>query len=412
MAELANKWGLLPDEVRSQLLKREWLNYSNLKNRLKGDRTFPLEVSLKPPASGTMMLSDTANFQAFVQSWKNVNISHSLLSISSIEVRWENRSFRHFGTQNIPTKLVLHSIQDLACFLGKSYVAELKNWQERLQFLFQSMPKNEAVFRCLIDFLSEISLFSSDELSQLRQLIPQLKQNMGQGCYLRALKVVGVDSKFIESHFKLIENLLHSIHQNVLPDGLLNWLDCLEKPKDWLLVKPLCHKTQNTLGNLPILRLNSETLRNYPLPAQRILIVENEQSCLALPELSDCIAVAGGGKNIAWLNATWLQNKTVGYWGDIDYEGLMILNQARTILPNLTALMMNEQTLLRFQARMVNEPAGKRLQPEYLTCQEKQLFDLLQAGVFGKTRLEQERLDNDWILSALNEWLSSELLLK
>ncbi|MGX2974229.1 Wadjet anti-phage system protein JetD domain-containing protein [Ursidibacter arcticus] len=396
-----NKQGRLPEEIRTYLIKREWNNKSNLKNRLKGDRPFPLVVNLQPPTSSTILLQDTLHFQNFVQSWRQLPVVNS-----SFDVYWGTQNFRHFGEQDIPTKLVIHTINGLAEFLGESYVDELKYWQECLKIIFTVVPKNESVFRCLIDFLPEISSLTQDKLIQITQIIPQLKQGMGNNQYLRALPVIGIDTKFIETHFKLIENLLHIIHQNVLPEGLLNWLSCLEKPKDWLLVKPLCTKVQKDLGNLPIFRVNSETLLNTPLPAKYVLIIENEQSCLALPKIENAISVSGGGKNLNWLNAKWLKTKVVAYWGDIDSEGLIMLNQAREKLPNLTALMMNEQTLRQFQTRMVDEPTTVSQEPYYLNVMERTLFYQLQAKHFGKTRLEQERIDQDWISNSIYQWLT------
>ena len=56
-------------------------------------------------------------------------------------------------------------------------------------------------------------------------------------------------------------------------------------------------------------------------------MIENEQTCLALPDTPETIAVSGGGKNLVWMQASWLAHKTVAYWGDLDSDGLIMLEE-------------------------------------------------------------------------------------
>ncbi len=57
--------------------------------------------------------------------------------------------------------------------------------------------------------------------------------------------------------------------------------------------------------------------------------------------------------------------------------------------------MMDDETISRHQPRMVDEPEPFQHEPQHLTAQEQKLFDDLRAGVYGGTRLEQERLSPD-----------------
>ncbi|MDK6203856.1 DUF2220 domain-containing protein, partial [Oligella urethralis] len=207
------------------------------------------------------------------------------------------------------------------------------------------------------------------------------------------------DTKFIEQHGYLLEAILDVLHEGAISaaGGLSSWLACLEKPRDWLLVRPLCPKPLAALAGMPILRLSTETLWHMPLPAHNILIIENEQSCLALSHIPETIAVAGGGKNLSWLGAEWLADKRVAYWGDIDSEGFAMLSQARTKVPQLKALMMDAATVERFAERMVEEPHSVFKAPECLLEAEQHLFQNLRRGVYQQGRLEQERLDRDYI---------------
>ncbi|WP_019673659.1 Wadjet anti-phage system protein JetD domain-containing protein [Psychrobacter lutiphocae] len=414
-------WGILPNQAIAQLKKREWDNTTRLRARLKNERPFPIILPLKPPKTGNDLLNHPNHFQDFVQAWREFEALH--VDYSDI-VQWQQNGFRHFAEQTIPTKIIIPNIEALVKILGTSAQNQLKRWQHKLGFihshLYKVMPTvfdtstlsddwQTTLFNALIDRLQTVDNMNDSELELLIKVIPQLQPNMGTGLYLRALPIHYVDTKFIETYDTLITTILEAFYPNqVKPIGLSRWLGCLDKPNGWLLVRPLCKQTQAKLGGLPILRLPTDTLYNHPLPANHILVVENEQSCLALPygieATKDTIAIAGGGKNVNWMNADWLQQRTVGYWGDIDSEGLAILSQARAYCPHLTALMMNKQTVLKFDVRMVNEPESKHLAPSHLTEEEAILFTELRQGNYENKRLEQERLPSDYINKALSHW--------
>ncbi len=174
---------------------------------------------------------------------------------------------------------------------------------------------------------------------------------------MRALPLQDVDTKFIEEHAAPLIDLLDCLHASAVTHagGLLAWLGCRANPGGWLQVRPLCSQSRERMAGLPLLQLDTQTLREYPLPAARILIVENKQSGYALPALDDTIAVFGGGRNTAWMEAKWLNTKQIGYWGDIDSWGLAILSEARQRKPQLQALMMDEATVRQHQTRMIDE---------------------------------------------------------
>src|SRR5690606_17552060 len=102
-------------------------------------------------------------------------------------------------------------------------------------------------------------------------------------------------------------------------------------------------------------RVRSSELEAKPLPSRNILIVENETCRHLLPSLRDTIAVLGSGFDLGWTRASWLAEKRVGYWGDIDTWGLTFLAKARGNVPHLTPLMMDRQTFDDHLAAAVEE---------------------------------------------------------
>lgn len=398
-------WGVLPDEALRQLRAREWTNRRRLKQRLKGAELPAMEIRLKPP-QGSSVLSDLGHFQRFINAWRDYP------HVSC--VRWKTLSYRNLAEQEVPVSLVISDVRTLANVLGDAEQRTLQHWQARISRVLaapfaQGAQLQQALFQVLIDYLEELERYTDLDMELLLVLIPQLQRGMGKGGFLRALPVRYVDTKFLEQNYSLIEQIVNLLHAGevLVSGGLLAWLGCQSNPRGWLWVRPLCERSREALGGMQLLQLATETLLNFELPARRILIVENVQSGLALPALDDTIAVFGGGKNISWLSAPSLEHKCVGYWGDIDSEGLRILADARRKLPTIDALMMDEITLLKHRERMVDEPDAAGTAPIGLEPQELQLFRDLRSGRFGNTRLEQERIAPDYVHESLRHWSCS-----
>ncbi|MFT4924944.1 MAG: hypothetical protein ACI8WB_001034 [Phenylobacterium sp.] len=386
------KWGLLPQAVRALVLKREWQNSSNLKQRLLGVKPFPIRIGLKPPGGGAV-IEDIGHFQQYIASWRAFEPQALVI--------WDNKNYRQLGAQQVATFLQINSVQALIDFVGG--VKRSEQWQLAMSPLLQL---SEQFYPVLVKHLETLEQMSGEDATLIAQLLPQLQRHMGHRQYLRSLPLIGVDTKFLEHYQSLVSDLLDCQHDNAITEcgGLLAWLDCQQNPKGWLTVRPLCAKVAARMANLAVLQLPVDSLRAQPLPAKHILVVENMQSGLGLPLLDDTIAVFGGGKNVSWMDADWLKEKQVGYWGDIDSWGLAILSDARRLLPTLTPLMMDNTTVKLHQQRMVTETKPLDSLPDQLTRAEAKLFYQLTSGHFAGSRLEQERLSPDYILMQLNQW--------
>lgn len=388
-------WGLLPDEVRALVVKREWRNEAALRARLTGDKAFPLRIGLKPP-QGNSAVQNLEHFRHFVAAWQRFSQPEL--------VEWESRTYRKISRQDVPVALVIQDIRQLLNYLGAEAVARSQRWEQNMSPL---LALDSSLYPALVKHLNIIEAMTPDEVQLLASLLPQLEQGMGQGLYLRALPLVGVDTKFLESYQTLVSDLLDVLHAGEVTtcSGLLNWLGCQDNPRGWLTIRPLCQQVERALGGHPVLQLPADHLLHQGLSGSHILIVENLQSGLGLPELKDSLAIVGGGRNTAWTRAEWLQARHVGYWGDIDTWGLQCLSDVRSRLPDVTALMMDEETLLRHQDRMVVEPEPIRKQPACLTESELQLFNALTNHAYPGSRLEQERLAPDYIRTQLSNWV-------
>ena len=395
-------WGLLPDKVIQLIRRREWDNTASLKARLLGEKAFPIRIGLKPP-NGHSALSDVAYFLRFIAEWKA--FSHQEM------IQWKSKIFRNFSEQIVPTFLTVNSIKQLIQLLGSDAQERGKLWERNMALLLNIEDEGQfkqRLYPTLVRWIEVIEKLSEKESKLLAKLLLQLKQGLGSGCYLRALPLNGIDTKFLENHQALIEDLIDTLHCGAVAEagGLLNWLDCHINPKDWLTIRPLCEDSRKALGNLPIFKIPSNVLKTYELPAKNILVVENLQSGLALPYMNDTIAVIGCGKNVAWMNAEWLHQKHVGYWGDIDTWGLSILSDARRQFAFVEPLMMDIDTLKIHEESMIIELEPVSTIPQFLRGDEIILFNDLASRRFKSNRLEQERILSDYSRQKLQNWLS------
>jgi hypothetical protein len=389
------KWGLLPDQVKATITRREWDKTSNLKARMLGERSFPITLHLNVP-SGKVATSDLRHYQRFIREWKDFPYQQF--------VRWEERSYKKLLIQQVPCALDLASFDDLVTFLGESAQKRSQHWQAMMA---PFLNLNDGLFNTLVKnllTLDTLDEWTSDKLAQATQ---QLQEGMGKERYLRALPLTGIHSKLIESYIPLLTDVLDFLYHGAIKQagGLMPWLGCLDVPVGWLNVRPLCEKTQEKIGGFSILKLPIDELRKRILPAANILIVENDQTGFGLPYLPDTIAVFGGGKNIAWSDASWLKDKNVAYWGDIDSWGLEILSNVRKHIPHVSPLMMDHTTLSKFKRFSTHEDKSVESCPSRLTSEEKTLFETLKDNVNGLNRLEQEFYAADYIEDCLYRWL-------
>jgi len=389
------KWGLLPAQVKDIIRQREWDNSVSLKARLSGGKPFPIRLGLKPPI-GRTATTDMQHFQQFIEQWRAYPIQKF--------IRWDTKNYRDLSKQEVPAFLIIESIQELIEFIGAEASKRSGIWSENMSPL---LDINKDIYPALVKHLETLEKITHSDAQLLAQLIPQLSSDMGKELYLRALPLIGVDTKFLETYKTLIADLLDILYDGQVSrvGGLQEWLGCLSAPKGWLTIRPLCKKTIISMAGIPMMQLTGDMLRQYTLPASNILIVENLQTGLGLPDMKDTIAVIGGGKNITWVVTEWLKGKRVAYWGDIDTWGLSILSDVRSKYNTIEPLMMDHETVRLHEERMVVEEKPYGTCPLYLSKPEEQLFNDLKSDCFRASRLEQERLSSDYINLKLQSWL-------
>lgn len=388
-------WGLLPEEIRTRIEIVEWNNIRNLKDLMIGRKRFPLRYSLRTP-NARQALEDLAHLESYVNAWRTF--------IPQEWIEWNEVSFRNLYTQRLPTHLVIPDVKALITFIGESAGLQSLHWESVMHPILSLYPE---LYTTLINNLMFLNRVTTSDGERIAKLLSSLKRDMGQGKYLRALSIRGIDTKFIENNLTLIEPLMDALCNGEIlkSGGLPSWLGCTPKPINWVAVRPLCEETRKVLGGFDCIRVPVNELMSKGLPGSNVLIVENLESGFGLPELKNTVAILGCGKNLSWMANEWIQSRKVAYWGDIDSWGLQILDLARGHCPTIISLMMDEITIEAHSDHMVREE--KFISPEalHLKDEERMVLQNLLDHRYPGTRLEQEKLHQDFIVNRLHQWL-------
>jgi hypothetical protein len=230
------------------------------------------------------------------------------------------------------------------------------------------------------------------------------------GIYLRQLDTAGVDTKFIEARKGLFTDLLDQVMppESIRTDApgprqFETRYGLLSKPAliRFRMLDPAQH-----IGGLSDLTVPVAQFAGLRNGVERIFITENEVNALAFPELASAMVVFGGGYGIERLvQADWLRERDVIYWGDIDTHGFAILDRLRANLPHVRSVLMDAETLEAHRHVWGSEESDKRYLGELarLTEKEQQLFMALRANAYDTNlRLEQERIAYGWALEVIH----------
>jgi hypothetical protein len=151
------------------------------------------------------------------------------------------------------------------------------------------------------------------------------------------------------------------------------------------------------------LAVRSQELAQLKLRPRVAVIVENEISYLSVDVPDDGIVFWGRGFDVDSVGRLpWLAEADVLYWGDIDTHGFAILDRLRAWLPQARSVLMDRETLLAHRDRWVTEDRPARSALTRLTAEEQELYaELVEGGLGDRVRLEQERVDWQWVRQRL-----------
>lgn len=372
-----------PDDVRVLLQRkfqskhREWLRSSN--NNQAG--MWPLDIPLNIPTE-QVAIKQPESVRSWIAAWRDWQGPGNLI--------WSNRQWRLLGTQRVPEKLILSTSIEVAAWIG-----ETVRWtcaEARYQQFVNDWPQ---IAEVLPKYFSVLADYSDVNFYRLKDMLSWICANPNSSLYPRQLPITGVDSKWLESRRGLVSELITHIQCDVFNDKDF-FQRCGLKPLPLLIrLKILDPQLRNKLGGLGDISAPLEQVAMLDIPITHTFIVENLQTGLAFDDLPGAVVIMRLGYGIDILGRLpWLTSTQCFYWGDLDTHGFAILNRARTYLPRLKAVLMDEDTLLTHRTLWVSEDQPySAIELPLLTDSEQELYHSLKQNKWGQNvRLEQERI--------------------
>jgi hypothetical protein len=179
-----------------------------------------------------------------------------------------------------------------------------------------------------------------------------------------------MDTKFVERHRAILSELLDLALSPEKIDPARSRKDFLGRYR--LARKPSYVRLRRLDGTLLLgglagpaeIGLRVDDLAGSPVEAPTVYIVENDITYLALPPTPDAVAILGEGYALSRLSPlSWLAERDLVYWGDLDTHGFVMLDQLRATFPRVRSMLMDRQTFQDHEAHWGHEdvPANRAL---------------------------------------------------
>ena len=359
-----------------------------------------VDIPLHPPTQ-EQVLAETKAAADWTALWKQTERRLG----DGGQVVWETRQWANAGSQRMPVRLVLAEPDDAAAFIrrrGHWQAAESRTTElAGLLGAHGAAPGAalvEPVQEALRRRAKRIADLDHAEYLRLRAALVWLLQNPQPEIYPRQMPIRGVDSKWLEKHSSLVEPLIASASGSaslglLKPPGLvrMRFLD------------PALAPGGLTGLSAPVQELNQLAGQLWELRA--VIVVENLQTLLALPQADGVAAIHSSGYAAKSLSSIeWLRQSPLLYWGDLDVDGFQILAMIRQALPQTTSVLMDRATLKEhLDLSGPDRKDAPRTVPEHLTGVERDACAAL--ADYGGVRLEQERIPWEYALERLNQAL-------
>lgn len=380
---------LSPEDARAWLRRRYAAQH---RAWLSGAGAWPLRVPLGEPTEKTVA-EDAGLVRRWVEDWSRWH--------DAGEVQWSSRQWPRLGTQRLPSRLLFSSAAEVARAVGEEQRYQRASERAaRLTARWGALSGSPLLLR----HFDELADYPEQDFERLLAALQWFEFNRDSLHYLRQLPIEGLDTKWCDAKRRtLITDLLLGLRAL---SGPLEFHELcgLRRPPQRLRLRVLCAEGRQALGGLGDVEAPVEQIAALQLRPQCVLVVENLESGIALPELPGCLAFMKLGNGVGVLSQIpWLNGARVVYWGDIDTHGFAILSQARAVLPTLSSVLMDEATLLHCRALWGREPVPfPNAQLPHLTATEQALFAALRDHTWGPSvRLEQERVPWPYAVEAL-----------
>jgi hypothetical protein len=275
--------------------------------------------------------------------------------------------------------------------------------------------------------LAEAIRLDDDDFTRTLNVATWLTEHPRSGLMPRQLPVEGIDTKWITRHSRLLTLLVGNdpeyAHVSDAPAAAathacprpaasteavsgtendeaeqaaaLNALGLRPRPV-YVRIAMLDPADRERLMGVKDLAVSAEQLARLTVRPQHLIVIENLETALSLPDMEGVVVIHSLGHNLVPLrDLTWArQAPNVTYWGDLDAEGFVILNAFRSLGYRARSVLMDAATLMCYRHFAVQDaPAPDRGNLPNLTDIEYDAWQGLLSDRWGRRlRLEQERI--------------------
>lgn len=379
-----------PDEVRRKA-ERWWFDV--LRSRLNGtiDSFFPKDI----PQIGLDKAADKlARFAAIREEQEALHRQSKAVRGSGYSLVCTTQGSRLVGQNAYITRIYLESLDDFLKLTGKE-----ADYDVFVQ-IFEQIQATSPVLLTLLEQKPQLIVEQASQWTNLLNVTAYFLQNPRPQQYVRSLPIA-VPTKFIENNRPVLRLLLDHLipdHLNASETDFYKRFHLhVEEPMVKIRFLDEALRIHATLSHISVWLSEFRALR---LSGSRVFIIENLTTFLTFPNQPDSIAIWGGGFAVTLLGGTdWLHDKQLNYWGDLDAHGFLILNQFREHLPQTQSFLMDRATFDAHKHLIGKGETTPVTELPYLTDEERSVFQLLNQNGW---RVEQERLEEEWVGERLN----------
>lgn len=414
-----------PEDIRALLSSRYSRAVAQWLVQGQGPAAWPMSIPLHPP-TGRQALEAPEEVARWIEQWGRAR--HQ-----PWQVQWEGRRWPGYGTQRIPVRVEVACAQDVAQLVGM-----LQDWRMLIARTAvvahtwgrQALPSREeseqaggtavvserawqASARALGGALAAVRQCDEADFDRALRMVDWLVRHPDSGMLVRQVPVEGMDTKWLERHRGLVTVLLQAARDiQGLPGGGRMGLRRELAMRDVVVLDPRLRPRAGAGEGLRHLRVDVRALAALWASASQmkapdagdagerrcprfVVVCENRQSLLSLPDLEGAVAIHGGGYAVDVLGTLpWAAHLPLLYWGDLDQDGFAILDRLRHHHRHVVSVLMDTSTLNQHRSLCVPDPRPEAgLLTRLTPAEQATRVALVEAGA---VRLEQERIAWDW----------------
>ena len=349
-----------------------------------------------------------ADWQGMIEDYREIISSSKEKQGIGYTLLWEERKTRDKGIQSFVKEISIENEEDYLYLTdGRSKSKAIKDSLSVLFPLFKKYSSNTQLEKWISNNTKEIENTVKDKkywLDIISVIEWSLTTENRRNYYTREIPLP-LHTKFIENNSSTIISLHKAITgEEDITSGKTSITEELDLKKKPVLIRFRMSFNSFTWKEMAIDSDSFSVLdKNIDLSQiKRVFVIENEAVYLSFPVNDDEMAIFGSGFMSHLIQGEWIKNKEIIYFGDLDEHGLSILSLFRSTFPDTKSFLMNKETYFSFSTFAVK---GERVDSDSsFKNLDKEEFELL--GILKdnreKNRLEQERIDQAYIVRHLN----------